>query len=272
MKLKKILNKILIEKVILGRDTVIPLSAIDQDFAELVVKSGLKDGQKTDDQVDSNVEKKFKVEDLRPAQTELVFANVIGMCLNNILGGDNKMDLSNLGAIVSNDSNPYIMDGHHRWAAAYLKNPKSEITATQVDLPGPALLSLLNIISKGKLGVTKGNKGTGNIKNFNAQSVISTIKQLLENGNDYMSSDQVKQALKQFPGANSSIDNAVRIIASRANSLPKDIMPGAVSRQDMPVISPSEIDIVVNLLNSGEVDFKEPHSTGVKLNKDTGIQ
>ena len=46
-----------------------------------------------------------------------------------------------MGIIISNDN--YILDGHHRWVAAYNKGIK--IKATRVDLP---ILELINIAKR----------------------------------------------------------------------------------------------------------------------------
>lgn len=261
-KLTDLFKQVLLEKVVLGRDTIIPLSDIDPNFAKLVVQSGLKDGDREDDKVDYESNAEFQVQQLRPAQTELVYKKAVGIAINYLTTG--KPNLQTLNAIVSNDQNPYIMDGHHRWAAAFLINPNSTVKAHQIDLPGPALLSLLNIITKGKLGVLRGNDGTGDIKNFNYENVKKACRMFLEEGDKFVTPEQAKKGFKKVPGANGNYKKGVEIFAKNADKLPKTVMPGAVKRSDMPVIEPEYIKIVKRLLSKGQVDFKAPHSKKVK--------
>lgn len=48
--------------------------------------------------------------------------------------------------IVSKDD--YILDGHHRWAALFLKDPESKIKSIDVDLPMKQLLAVARSFEK----------------------------------------------------------------------------------------------------------------------------
>ena len=258
MKIRKVIN-LLLEKMILGVDKVVPLDQIDPELAKAVIGGGYLDGDKEDDKIETKKVSVF-VKSLKPAQQEIRINQAIGMCLQNLLTG--KPDLDDLGSIVSSDN--YIMDGHHRWAASFLQNPNNKILVTKIDIPGPALLTALNVITIGKLGVTKGNKGdNSNIADIDAGNVKSVIMKLLKSGDDYMTPQQISEALREVDGSDGDINKAIQILQRNAELLPKDIMPSAPPREQMPVISPKYVPIIKRMFQLGAFDIKKPYSPKV---------
>lgn len=248
---------------VLDTEKPIGLSKLNPELADKAVGKGFADGEKTDDVVDS-AKANIPAANLKPAQTEIVPEKVIGVALDMLnkgtIGGD-------LGAIVSKDG--YIMDGHHRWAATYLIDPKAKLRVTVMDLPGGELITALNVITKGKLGIDTGNKGTGDIKKLNTSALKPIIDDFIDSGMQGKfpkTSAEVKAALGKVPGANGDYLKGRDIILKNSNTLPKEIMSNAPRRVDMPVIAPNVIPVVTTLLGKGAVDLKLPYTAGVEKN------
>lgn len=273
--------RLLEDEEILGKSGVQKLSAVDKDLAKAAVynSNGRKDGDPNDDVVPGK-KVSIAVKDLRASQTEIKKDKAIGMAVAFLLKGNyNNADL---GAIVSGDKPAYIMDGHHRWAATYLIDPKATLQVTQIDLPGQALVSALNIITVGGLGKKQGNKGNGSVKEFTGENIGKLLDEYLAKG--IPGSDQpkvapikpedIKTALGKVPGANGDSNKGKEIMMKNADALPKQIMPGAPARVEMPVIDSKVVASVAALLNKGAIDIKPPYSEPVKqeLPKDASVQ
>lgn len=233
----------------------------NKDAAGAIIGSGLDDQDKQDDIVGGGIAA-IAVKDLRPAQTELIPEKAFGMAIDFLQRG--KWDGIDLGSIISNDN--YIMDGHHRWAAVTLIDPNAKIKATAIDLPGQSLVSTLNAATVGKLGITNGNKGTGNIQEFTSNKLLAVIDNAMTvgiEGKFPLTSDQVKQALEKIPGANGDSQKGKQIMAKNANALSKQIMPLAPPRIEMPVIDGSKVKTIQTMLAKGTFDLRPPFSTSV---------
>lgn len=271
----EIRSMLLEEEEILGNTGVTKLSQVKKDLAKAAVynSAGKKDGNDKDDVVPGK-KKPIPVKDLRASQTEIKRDKACSMAINFLLKGDyNNADL---GAIVSGDSPAYIMDGHHRWAATYLIDPKATLQVTQIDLPGQALVSALNVVTVGGLGKTQGNKGVGSVEEFTGDKIAEQMNIYLKEGipgdekNNVkpVTPEQVKEALGKMPGANGDSNKGLEIMKGNADGLPKQIMPGAPARVEMPVIDPKVVGAVQSLLAKGAIDIKPPYSDKVKANLD----
>ena len=246
----------------LGTTKVVGLSQIDKNTANAAIGGGLEDKDKSDDAV-AGGKVKIAVGELKPAQTEIIKEKAFGMAINFLL--KDKWQNADLGNIVSKDN--YIMDGHHRWAAISLIDPSSAVSVTKIDLPGQPLVTTLNLITKGKFGINNGNKGTGNVqeftgKNFNA--IISAAMKDGVKGEFPISTEDVNKALGMIPGAEGNAEKGKQIMMANADKLPKEKMPGAPARVEMPVIGPEQVKTVQNMLAKGQVDIEAPYSDGVK--------
>lgn len=256
MKLKNILKEI----EVLGQEKPIPLSKIPTAVAKVAVSSGQKDNNQVDDIVMSK-KASIAVKDLKPAQTEIIKEKAFGMAIKFL--GRGEWDGVDLEAIISSDN--YIMDGHHRWAAVFLIDKNAKIAGTVINLPGPALVSVLNIVTKA-MGKS-GNPGQGDIATFTGAQFEPIITKALAEGikGQYpIPVEKVRAALAKVPGANGDPEKAKQIMMANADALPKQIMPDAPERVDMPVIGPEEVQKVANVIKNGVVDFTKPYSPAVQ--------
>jgi len=252
------------EDTVLGKETPIGLSKIKKDTAKAVGGGGLKDKDKQDDVV-SGKKVSIPVGNLRPAQTEIIKDKAFGMAVNFLTKGG--YDNADLNAIISKDTNHNIMDGHHRWAATSLIDPKAKVQATQIDLPGGPLVTALNLFTKGIVGKDKGNEGKGNVADFTGVNMEVVIDNALEKGTPGefgVSGEAVKAALGKMPGAGGDAQKGKAIMMKNADSLPKKKMPGAPARVEMPVINDEQVEKVKNMLAKGELDITEPYSPEVE--------
>ncbi len=254
----------LLEDDALNTDKPIPLSqlAAKKSGAMAAVGGGLQDENPTDDMVGGK-KVMVPVGKLKPAQIEVIKEKAFGMAVGMLLKG--KWEGLDLGAIVSSDN--YIMDGHHRWAAVSLIDPKAQLQVIKIDLPGGPLVTTLNLVTVGKLGITKGNKGKGDVKTFTGDNIGQVIDNALQNGipGEFpLKPEQVEQALKKMPGANGDVQAAKELMMQNADLLPKKIMPGAPPRVEMPVISPEKVAMVQKMIEKGTIDIKPPFSAKVQ--------
>lgn len=250
---------------ILGQSDVIPLSKVPKDAAKAAIGAGTKDGDPKDD---AAAGKKVSVaaSALKAAQTEIIPEKALGMAIGMI----NKVGIfsggpgGDLESIISADN--YIMDGHHRWAATFLADPGASITATQIELPGKALVSALNVVTVGQFG-RGGNPGKGNIANFKGGVFEKIIDEWKEKGykddkGNETKPEDVTKAMETLGGGD--FEKGKQAIMANADKLPKDIMPGAPPRIEMPVINGKEVDGVAKAIAAGEIDIKAPFSPDVK--------
>ena len=248
---------------ILGSTDAVPLSAIDPKVARAAIDTGHNDGQKPDD-VARGKRVSIPVKSLRAAQTEIIPEKAIGMAIGVMLGPNPPKIGGDLGSILSKDN--YIMDGHHRWAATFLCDPSAKVEATQIDLPGKELVTALNVVTVGLFN-REGNQGSGEIKDFTSAKIGALLDEYLTtgiSGKFPILPEEIRERLGKVPGANGDSEKGKKIMMKNADSLPKQIMPGAPDRVDMPVIGPDEVKKVEDLIASGSVDLKEPYSKEVK--------
>lgn len=253
----------------LGTNKPVPLSKISPELAQVAVTSGNQDGNQKDDKVvGANPEDSVAVGSLKPMQKEVVPAKALGMMIGFLLNG--KPNLDDMEAIVSSDN--YIMDGHHRWAAATLINPNRSVKVARVDLPANQLVTALNIWTKAK--GRGGNPGKGDVTQF-ASSISSILDEAVAKGipGEFpISADQVKQALSKIEGANGDANMGAQIVKKNATRLPTQKHPQAPERVDMPVVkNKAEINDVIKRLMSGDIDWNAPLSSKTQVAKGTGV-
>ena len=260
---------------VLNNPDAIGLSKFDKGLAGDVASGGYDDQDKEDDMVSGGGDT-VAVSKLKPAQKEVIVGKAVAFALGYAFNDfkeakakNGAPDLANMEAIVSEDD--FIMDGHHRWAAATLLNPNAEVRVTRLNLPGPELISTLNAMTKGKLGIDVGNKGRGDVANFTPQKIQNAIDRALNDGTEkglnqwpHLSSEEVEQALGKIPGAEGDANKGRSIMADNAAKLVKQKMQGAPERKDMPVIDPEKVDAVVKHLNKGTADILPPYSDDVQ--------
>jgi len=258
------------DDTVLGSKDPIPLKQIaaKKDGANAVIGGGAQDGDKGDDLV-AGKEASIAVGTLKPAQTEIIVAKAVSFALGFLTNG--QPDLNDMEAIVSSDN--YIMDGHHRWAARFLIDPKAKVNVMVIDLPGGALVTALNLITVGKLGITAGNKGKGNVTDFTGENIGKEIDAILQAGSKEwpaktLKPEQLKEALGKIPGADGDANKGKEIMMKNADALPKKIMPGAPPRVEMPVIDGKKVQMVQTMLAKGLIDVRPPYSPNVQKTLD----
>lgn len=245
---------------IFGTTDAIPLSKVPADAAKAAYKGGKADGDEKDDQVPSS-KVSVAAAKLKPSQKEVIPQKAVEFAFSAIMkikpmesgpGGD-------LQAIISKDN--YIMDGHHRWAATFLVDPSATLDATQIDLPGGALVTALNVVTKG-LG-RGGNTGKGDIAQFGGKAIEDAIDTVLANGywaqND---AEKCKAAFEEWGGG--SVEEAKKKMVANAAKMPKAIPGWAPNRVDMPVINAPEVATIAKAIAAGAIDIKSPYGPGVK--------
>jgi hypothetical protein len=269
MKLSTLVKSILTEDdAVLGTEVPLPLKQIasKKDGADAVVGGGVADGDKQDDIV-AGKETVVPVGELKPAQTEIIVDKAVAFALGFLNTG--QPDLDDMEAIVSKDN--YIMDGHHRWAARFLIDPTAKVKVTRIDLPGGPLVTVLNLITVGKLGITIGNKGKGNVADFTGEKIGQSLDDAMATGTKQwpkQTPDQVKEALGKIPGAEGDPIKGKELMIKNADALPKQIMPGAPPRIQMPVIDGKKVALVQKMLEKGLIDIKPPYSKNVQARLD----
>lgn len=263
------------EKSVLNNPNAIGLSKLNKDLATSVASSGYDDNDKSDDRVQGGSDT-VAVSELKPAQKEVIVAKAVAFALGYAFNDfkeakakNGAPDLANMEAIVSNDN--FIMDGHHRWAAATLLYPGAKVSVTRVDLPGQQLITALNAMTKGKLGIDVGNKGRGDVANFTPDKIQKAIDRALNDGTEkglnqwpHLSAEEVEEALGKVPGAEGDPAKGRSIMADNAAKLVKQKMQGAPERKDMPVIDAEKVNAVVKHLEKGTADILPPYSKDVQ--------
>lgn len=104
--------------------------------------------------------KNFKVKDLKPSQKEIFLDHVLSRLVVN--DDDRKQiikgKLKDNNILVSSDG--HIIDGHHRWASAYILNPECELDCTEIDMSIEIALPIINAM------IEVSDKGTKKIKEY----------------------------------------------------------------------------------------------------------
>ena len=266
---------ILSEADVFNNPKAVPLSQMDKGLAGDAISGGYDDNDKKDDIINGGPDA-IPVSQLKPAQKEVIVSKAVAFALGyafndfkEVKAKNGAPDLASMEAIVSNDD--FIMDGHHRWAAATLLYPGAKVSVTKLDLPGQQLVTALNAMTKGKLGIDVGNKGKGDVANFTGDKVQNAIKYALKDGTEqglkqwpHLSAEEVKEALGKVPGAQGDAEKGMAIMADNAGKLVKQKMQGAPDRKDMPVIDAEKVKDVVGHLNKGTADVLPPYSKDVQ--------
>lgn len=99
---------------------------MDKPGAKEFMTAGLEDGDESDDKIKIVAGGNVVADKAIPTQSNILIYKSLGMAVNGLEGGD-------LDAWAGTGGE--ILDGHHRWAATMLNNPKAAInTAGKVDL------------------------------------------------------------------------------------------------------------------------------------------
>ena len=247
-------------------DKAIPLSAIDKKAAQFANAGGGEKDDNPDDDKAVVTTPSISAKDLRASQKEIIPKKSVEFAFCALMkvqpmgdgpGGD-------LQAIVSGDSPAYIMDGHHRWAATFLCDPSAKMKVTKIDLPGAALVTALNVVTKGK--GRSGNSATGDISKFGGKAITDEIDIILTGG--FWGQKDPEKCKAAFEAWGGSVEEGKKKMVANAAKMPKQLPGWAPKRVDMPVINAPEVAAVAKRIAAGSVDIKPPYSpeVGKKLN------
>jgi hypothetical protein len=243
------------------------LSQVDMDTAQRVAQAGDDDGQSEDDVI--GVSKgTMPVSQLKPAQSTMKISNAMGMALA-MLRGD--MDAGgDLGGFISQDG--HILDGHHRWVATAMVDPSKEVGGFVVDFPASQIIAVLNTITKGLLGITKGKEGSGSFAQFQEEPMRKQLQDFMQNGvpgKFPVAPEKIVAQVKQATGIDDPAqarDALVQRFAKNLAGIKFQVPAGAPERVDMPVIDPGlkkgALQIAVNALTKGLIDVNPPFAGG----------
>ena len=271
------------------------LGQVNPELAKAVAapEAGTKDGKPEDDKYGVNTEAPVTVSTLSPAQKEVIPMKALSFALGYLDKKD--PDLDDMEAIVSADW--YIMDGHHRWAAATLVDPNKQVKVAKIEMPAVDLITALNIYTKGALNLS-GNKGEGNLeewlalvkkeietsfeKGFSEEAGNATLPGGKPNWPMFAdgkgkTAEEVKALFAKVPGAKGDAEKGKEIMLANSAKLKTTKLPTAPERIDMPVIDAgltpagiktkdvkqSQLYNVCTRIANGTLDLKEPYGKEV---------
>ena len=262
------------------------LSQVDPAAAKLAVKAGNDeyDEGTSDDEISVDLKGTWSAAQLLPSQNSMNLGKAawfaLGMANGTMFqsGGPG----GNIGAFVSGDN--YMMDGHHRWAATAMIKPAAPIHGYAVQFPGKALVRILNTITKGLLGVNKGKPGKGNFAQFHDLNKVKTVltnlaQDMQPNGKGgtfagvagSFEPGKALEVMEKLTGqeGEAAIDATAQLMVKNVKAVKgmndANVMPGASSRIDMPVIDVEDGPVqpadklTIKALQTGQVDVNPPY-------------
>lgn len=233
------------------------LSQIDSNTAKQLVKGGAEDNNPTDDVVLSKRPFSASASSLLPGQSNMDLDKFIGMAIQMAgrFGGFQSGPGGDLAAIISNDNR--LMDGHHRWFATLVVDPKATVKGLQIDMPYEKLLGVLNVWTKAQ--DRDGKTATIPISQITGDVVQKRFTELAS-ADDKFSKAQDKAAAFQKIGL--TIQQAAQNAkVNWENNTPwKDTADKLPAKTDMPVIEPTELETVSGSLAKGEIDLNPPYA------------
>ena len=248
----------------IGQKDPLALSKIDPNLAKAAVASGQEDNDKQDDVVLVG-QGKAAANKLKPSQKEIILVKAFNYAMDTKPCGGKYGVGGDLESIISQDN--YIVDGHHRWATTMLIDPNAIITATQINLPGPELISALNIWTKAS-GLT-GNEGQGAISEFNGnniqKNIIDVAKQTgkapdsPDNKAPGLPWEELQKRITQF--GQGDFEKGLSILKANADGVgATPVESWCPARVEMPVINSDKVKEVADAIAAGQIDIKPPFS------------
>lgn len=288
-------NKKKINELLGSDDKPIKLSELDAELAKSVTApdAGVKDGNPEDDKVKVNKEAPVSVGSLSPAQKEVIPIKALSFALGYL--SNKQPNLDEMEAIVSSDM--YIMDGHHRWAAATLVDPNKQVKVAKIEMKAIDLITTLNVYTKGALNLG-GNKGEGDLTKWKELIKVEIEKAFekgfsKENGNGILpggkenwpmfsggkgkTAEEVKELFGKIPGADGDAEKGKQLMIVNSDKLKTTRLLQAPERIDMPVIDAgktptgekttdvkqSQLYDVCDKIATGKLDLKVPYTKEV---------
>jgi hypothetical protein len=210
-------------------------------------KKGQMDGSEADDKVGTKF-RGWSANQLKPYQSAIYLGKALGMAIGGVKGG-------NLGSMVSGDN--HILDGHHRWAATLLAEPRAKIFGTEVDLGIGDLVPVLR-----SLGDAFGNKRRGEPAGGDVNIYDASVKDAMDaitdgkNMNPKFYNRNKAMAWLESIGGEPELARRLKFIQSKTPPA------GAPPRNQMPVIDAdsTEDKLAATLLQRGDIDVRPPYA------------
>jgi hypothetical protein len=243
------------------------LDDVDMETAKHLAATGLKDGEQDEDKVPIN-KGAFTTAELKPSQSSMNINIALGMVISML---DPKSKFSaggDLGAFISSDK--YIMDGHHRWIATSMIDPSKEIIGHAVNFPGEKLVAVLNTVTKGMWGISKGKKARGGFEQFTPQKIREALEGMLTKGGKYHTPEQIQKIVKDWAG---SPEAFVKKVVANLSKVTMATPSWASGRPQMPVIDPDETGDpktyhkTIGALQKGVVNVNPPYKVQESLKR-----
>jgi len=221
-----------------------PLSA---RLKAIFQKKGDMDGSPTDDIVKTKP-KTWKAVNLRPSQSAIYLGKALGMAVGGVKGG-------NLGAMVSRDKR--ILDGHHRWAATLLAEPKAKIKGIEAKLGIGDLVPVLRALGDAFGNERRGAPGGGDVNIY--QASLKDALDMINTGKNMNPKFYNKEKSVRWLESIGGKDELQKRLSSLQSKKPP---AGAPPRIDMPVIDSDkgQEKTTASLLKRGKIDVREPYA------------
>ena len=237
------------------------LSQVDPKLAKQLSGGGTADGEVPDDQIKVKPVT-YPASKLKPSQSSMNIEKALAFAIHmmsktspfaNGPGGD-------LDAFISNDM--HIMDGHHRWVGSALVDPKSKIGGFAVNFPGSELIAVLNALTAGQFGITKGKPASGGFDQFKEGPIRAQLEKYLASGVWDMKPEQVQSAIEGFTGltGEEAKEAAIKKFVKNLSALSFELPPEAPARPDMPVIDDDNVTKAIDALKKGKIDVNPPYA------------
>lgn len=202
-------------------------------------------------------------ETLKASQTTMDFGKFVGMAIQMLgkIGSFSGGAGGDLGAIVSSDN--HIMDGHHRWAATCMVDPKADVGGIFINLPGDKLVGVLNVwtVAQGQ----KGKPSDTNLNSLTADSVGAKFIEMAQKGGGFLPSPE--EILEKFKANGfDSLEAASEHVKKNwdATADTRKVEAWMPAKIDMPAIEPDQLEKVKADIEAGKLDLNPPYASGVK--------
>ena len=188
---------------------------------------------------------KIKTSELTPSQTDIfldkIFAHLIDQekFVKKAIKGKVKDD----DILISSDN--HIIDGHHRWASAYILNPDCKMKCTQINLTLEESIPVLNELIKNKV-VDQEEKSDTDYKyniydlvGLSKDDLLAALSKIIKKEDP----EKVSRFLNKVYKKNDSDLHPLNYFVKNIQKLPNPQYH--LERADMPQLSGEEIEKII---------------------------
>jgi len=237
--------------------------------------------------------------DLKASQAEVIYTKAIKFAAGFLVGGDGFKPQGDIGGIITQDGQ--ILDGHHRWAGAYIVNPDSKLEGTSISMGWKEAIPVLRAIGIA-FGHPTGNAGdkSDSVWGSNGDLTRDQFKELFVNAKGGVMQNggwEAQKGVSKWCGSDfadydsTNEEHQEKLIDKlyenygklRSDGAPPSGMP---SRIDMPVLvsgegdnkedskgnvtsqanvlGSNEVEAATSALANGEIDVKPDYSEEIE--------